>query len=281
MSQEPSMIYDDRRPVLLFDSGLGGLSVLREARIHMPYRSFIYIGDDAGFPYGDWGEASLKSHIISLFGWLMERYDPCLCILACNTASTLVLNDLRRIFSHCPFVGTVPAIKPAAEQTFSGVVAVLATPGTVKRAYTKDLISAYAHQCTVRLVGSATLAGWAEDYLRSGEVDRERVRAETAPCFIERGGKYTDIVVLACTHYPFLINIFRKVAPWPVDWLDPAEAIVRHAASLLPCYVSEPSDEEVENLPLTTGTDLAYFTSRRADLATVRLLRGFGLQCDW
>jgi len=275
------MMYDDNRPVLLFDSGLGGLSVLREARIHMPYRSFIYIGDDAGFPYGDWGEESLKSHIISLFGWLMERYNPCLCILACNTASTLVLSDLRRTFTSCPFVGTVPAIKPAAEQTLSGVVAVLATPGTVKRAYTKDLISAYAHQCTVRLVGSAKLAGLAEDYLRSGEVDSERVRAETAPCFIERNGKYTDIVVLACTHYPFLVNIFRKVAPWPVDWLDPAEAIVRHAATLLPPTPIEQEENGAETLPLTMGADLAYFTSRRADLATVRLLRGFGLQCDW
>jgi len=274
-------IYQDNRPVLLFDSGLGGLSVLREARIHMPYRSFVYIGDDGAFPYGDWEEAGLKEHIVSLFGRLMKRYDPCLCIIACNTASTLVLGDLRAHFPHQPFVGTVPAIKPAAEQTFSGIVAVLATPGTVKRAYTKDLISAYAHQCTVRLVGSAKLAGLAEDYLRCGAVDLECIRAETAPCFIERGDKYTDIVVLACTHYPFLVNIFRKVAPWPVDWLDPAEAIVRHAVSLLPPLALMQGEDGVETLPLTMGTDLAYFTSQRADLATVRLLRGFGLQCDW
>jgi len=271
-------IHEDNRPVLLFDSGLGGLSVLREARIHMPYRSFVYIGDDAGFPYGNWEEDLLKNHIISLFDWLIARYDPCLCLLACNTASTLVLGDLRRIFPACPFVGTVPAIKPAAEQTLSGVVAILATPGTVKRAYTKDLISAYAHQCTVRLVGSATLAAMAEDYLRARAVDHEAIRAETAPCFIERDGKYTDIVVLACTHYPFLVNLFRKVAPWPVDWLDPAEAIVRHAASLLSADVHE---GDIETLPLTTQPDLAYFTSQRADLATMRLLRGFGLHCDW
>jgi len=270
---------DDNRPVLIFDSGLGGLSVLREARIHMPYRSFIYVGDDRAFPYGDWDETSLKSHIVSLFDTLLTRFHPALCIVACNTASTLVLNDLRKSFPFCSFVGTVPAIKPAAEQTLSGVVAVLATPGTVKRTYTKDLIATYAHQCTVRLVGSASLAGLAEEYMRGHKIDYERIRAETAPCFIERGGKYTDIVVLACTHYPFLINIFRKVAPWPVDWLDPAEAIVRHAASLLVPIAQDQSD--LETLPLTTAPDLAYFTSQRADLETVRLLRGFGLYCDW
>jgi len=272
-------LYEEPRPILMFDSGLGGLSVLREARIHMPYRSFVYVADDAAFPYGDWEEDRLKRHILSLFSSLIERYDPCLCLLACNTASTLVLRDLRRIFPDTPFVGTVPAIKPAAEQTLSGIVAVLATPGTVKRAYTKDLISAYAHQCTVRLVGSNHLAKMAEDYLLGKDIDYEHIRAETAPCFIERGGKYTDIVVLACTHYPFLVNIFRKTAPWPVDWLDPAEAIVRHAASLLAPIVQ--TQEDMETLPLTSAPDLAYFTSRRADLATVRLLRGFGLNCDW
>jgi len=272
-------MVQDNRPVLIFDSGLGGLSVLREARIHMPYRSFVYVGDDHAFPYGDWDETRLKSHIVALFGSLLTQFNPALCIIACNTASTLVLGELRRTFPAIPFVGTVPAIKPAAEQSFSGIVAVLATPGTVKRAYTKDLISAYAHQCTVRLVGSAILAAIAEDYLRGHEVDYDRIRAETAPCFIERGGKYTDIIVLACTHYPFLVNIFRKVAPWPVDWLDPAEAIVRHAASLLPPITH--CDNDIETLPLTTAPDLAYFTSHRADLETVRLLRGFGLQCDW
>jgi len=272
-------MHDNTRPVLLFDSGLGGLSVLREARLHMPYRSFVYVGDDGAFPYGNWEEAQLANHIVSLFDQLIERYDPCLCILACNTASTLVLGDLRKHFPGCPFVGTVPAIKPAAEQTLSGIVAVLATPGTVKRAYTKDLISAYAHQCTVRLVGSTILAELAENYLRGHTVDYESIRAETAPCFIERNGKYTDIVVLACTHYPFLVNIFRKVVPWPVDWLDPAEAIARHAASLLSPVTH--AQDDIETLPLTTAPDLAYFTSQRTDLETMLLLRGFGLQCDW
>jgi len=263
----------DLNPVLFFDSGIGGLSVLREARLHMSQQPFVYIADDGGFPYGRWEEEGLRARILSLFDWLIDRYKPCLCVIACNTASTLSLRDLRRRFPHLAFVGTVPAIKPAAEQTFSGIISVLATPSTVERAYTRDLISSYARQCYVRLVGSSKLAQVAEDYLRGGQVDHEMVRAETASCFVERYGKYTDIVVMACTHYPFLINIFRKTAPWPVDWLDPAEAIARHAASLLP----SPNEAAVSSAQL----DLAYFTSQRSDFATRRLLQGFGLVCDW
>lgn len=259
------------RPVLFFDSGIGGLSVLREARIVMPDRHFIYVADDAGFPYGTWDEDALRERILILFEWLIRRYDPELCIVACNTASTLVLADLRRHFSSVPFVGTVPAIKPAAEQTLSGIISVLATPGTVKRAYTRDLIASFAQQCQVRLVGSESLAMIAEGYLRGMDIDYELVRREIAGCFIEKSNGRTDIVVLACTHYPFLINVFRKVAHWPVDWLDPAEAISRRAASLL-----TPLSEQ-----MAPSADLAFFTSQTSDFATRRLLHGFGLQCDW
>ena len=154
-------------------------------------------------------------------------------MIPCNTASTLALGDLRAAYPATPFVGTVPAIKPAAERTRSGLVSVLATPGTVKRAYTRDLIQSFAAQCHVRLVGSQNLARMAEDYIRGEALADEAVLAEIAPCFVEMDGRRTDIVVLACTHYPFLANIFRRLAPWPVDWLDPAEAIARRALSLL------------------------------------------------
>ncbi|TIP35794.1 MAG: glutamate racemase, partial [Mesorhizobium sp.] len=163
---------------------------------------------------------------------------------------------------------TVPAIKPAAERTRSGLVSVLATPGTVKRQYTRDLISKWAQKCHVRLVGSDRLAALAEIYMREGFVDEEAVRAEIAPCFIEHDGQRTDIVVLACTHYPFLANRMRKTAPWPVDWIDPAEAIARRAMSLLQ-PIGEPSGE--------TEPDIALFTSGKVDFATRRLIQGFGL----
>jgi glutamate racemase len=183
-----------------------------------------------------------------------------------------VLADLRAAYPDTPFVGTVPAIKPAAERTRSGLVSVLATPGTVKRQYTRDLIRQWAAKCYVRLVGSTSLAALAETYMREGFVDEEAVRGEIAPCFIEQDGKRTDIVVLACTHYPFLVNRMRKTAPWPVDWLDPAEAIARRALSLLA------EREPVERRETPHGSpDLAIFTSGRPDFATRRLMQGFGL----
>lgn len=256
------------RPVLFFDSGIGGLTVLREARVLMPGRRFVYVADDAAFPYGAWEETALRERIVDLFGDLLRRFDPELSVIACNTASTLAIDALRKAFPGHPFVGTVPAIKPAAERTRSGLVSVLATPGTVKRQYTRDLIARWAQKCHVRLVGSVNLAGLAETYMREGYVDEEAVGREIAPCFIEKDGKRTDIVVLACTHYPFLVNRMRKTAPWPVDWIDPAEAIARRALSLL----SERADEA--EVP---AADLAVLTSGRPDAALKRLMHGFGL----
>jgi glutamate racemase len=259
------------RPILVFDSGIGGLTVLREARVLMPDRRFVYVADDAGFPYGGWEEGALKGRIVALFGDLLARHQPEIAIIACNTASTLVLEDLRRAYPSTPFVGTVPAIKPAAERTRSGLVSVLATPGTVKRAYTRDLIQSFATQCDVHLVGSQNLARMAEAHIRGEAVDDDAVRAEIAPCFIERDGRRTDIVVLACTHYPFMANVFRRLAPWPVDWLDPAEAIARRARSLLNVSGAEPEH----------GDDIAIFTSGQPDFSTRRLMQGFGLRAEW
>lgn len=253
--------------VLIFDSGIGGLTVLREARVLMPDRQFIYVADDAAFPYGDWDEAPLLAHMVELFGKLIERYKPEIIVIACNTASTLAISKLRETYPDENFVGTVPAIKPAAERTHSGLVSVLATPGTVKRQYTKDLISNYAAKCEVNLVGRTELAKHCEIYMRGGMIDEEAVRKEIMPCFIERDGKRTDIVVLACTHYPFLVNRMRKVAPWPVDWIDTSEAIARRSMSLLPRL-----DRHIEG-----DEDIAYFTSGEPDVVSKKLLRGFGL----
>ena len=259
----------DRRPVLVFDSGVGGLTVLREMRVLMPGRRFVYVADDAAFPYGPWDEAELRTHIVALFGRLIADHAPELAVIACNTASTLVLDDLRRAYPGTPFVGTVPAIKPAAERTRSGLVSVLATPGTVKRQYTRDLISQWATKCHVRLVGSTELASLAETYMREGFVDEDAVREEIMPCFVDQDGRRTDIVVLACTHYPFLVNRMRKTAPWPVDWIDPAEAIARRAVSLL-------EKDKATVLP-NGAADFAVFTSGRPSFPTRRLMHGFGL----
>lgn len=253
--------------ILVFDSGIGGLTVLREARVLMPDRQFIYVADDAAFPYGDWEEPALLEHMTALFGQLIENWQPEIVVIACNTASTLAIEHLRDVYPDQAFVGTVPAIKPAAERTRSGLVSVLATPGTVRRQYTRDLISDWASKVEVTLVGSTRLARLAETYMRGGLVDEEAVLAEILPCFQEKQGKRTDIIVLACTHYPFLVNRMRKMAPWPVDWIDTSEAIARRAASLI----------EARNLPEVTKDDVAVFTGGKPDALTAKLLRGFGL----
>lgn len=255
--------------VLVFDSGIGGLSVLKELRILLPSMRYIYVADDAGFPYGAWDEADLLLRMTRLFSKLIDTYHPGMIVIGCNTASTLAIEKLRETFPNQIFVGTVPAVKPAAERTHSGLVSVLATPGTVKRQYTRDLIKQYASKCHVRLVGSEKLAALAETYMRHGYVDEQAVKAEAAPCFVEHGDQRTDIVVLACTHYPFLVNRLRKTAPWPVDWIDTSEAIARRALSLCagPEFRARRPDE----------FDVAVFTSGQPAPEIIRLAGGFGL----
>ncbi|SQF95791.1 glutamate racemase [Bartonella quintana] len=259
----------NERPILFFDSGIGGLTVLREVRVLIPETQFIYVADDAGFPYGNWEENVLKNHILKVFTNLLTLYNPTLCVVACNTVSTLMMADLRKEFPHTLFVGTVPAIKLAAKQTKSGFISVLATPGTVKRAYTRELINSFAGQCHVQLVGSEKLAAFAEDYLRGKPIDLEELRNEILPCFFEQNGKYTDTIVLACTHYPFLINLFREQALWPVKWIDPAKAIAKHIRSLLP--------ERMYHKNTKKPKDFAFFTSQNITSSTKHLLKEFGL----
>jgi glutamate racemase len=219
-------------PVIVFDSGMGGLSVLRAIRERLPDNRFVYVADDAAFPYGDWDEAALRDHIVALIGELIGEHRPAAVVIACNTASTLVLPPLRERHA-IPFVGTVPAVKPAAEQTASGVISVLATPGTMKRDYTRDLIQKFAAERHVRLVGAPDLARIAEARMRGEPVDRHTLAGQIAPCFVEVEGRRTDIVVLACTHYPFLADIMSELAPWPVTWLDPAPAIAKRLVTVL------------------------------------------------
>jgi glutamate racemase len=218
--------------ILVFDSGIGGLSVAREVRAALPLADMVYVADDANFPYGDWQEPALTAHVVALVGDLIEQAQPAAVVIACNTASTLVLPTLRARHT-VPFVGTVPAVKPAAQATRSGLVSVLGTFGTMQREYTRALIEEHAGRCHVRLVGSAHLAPLAEAMMRGEAVDDAAIWAEIEPAFVERDGKRTDVVVLACTHYPFLVQRFRQLAPWPVSWIDPAPAIARRVASLV------------------------------------------------
>jgi glutamate racemase len=217
--------------ILVFDSGLGGLTVLREIERARPDATLVYVADDAFFPYGAQEEAALVARVVALIGSLIAEHAPDLAVIACNTASTLVLPQLREHYG-LPFVGTVPAIKPACAASRSKRVSVLGTQATVKREYTRALIRDFGQGCDVKLVGSARLAGIAEAALRGELIDEAAVAAEIAPCFVDEGGRRTDMVVLACTHYPLLQPWLTRLAPWPVAWIDPAPAIARRVVDL-------------------------------------------------
>ena len=218
--------------IVVFDSGVGGLTVYREVVRARPDARYIYVADDAGFPYGNQPEASLIARIVDVIGKAIEAHKPDLVVIACNTASVLALAELRAHYT-VPFVGTVPAIKPACAQSRSKRIAVLGTQATVSREYTKKLIREFAGDCDVVLVGSPRLATIAECELAGAPVADSEIAAEIATCFVDSDNRRTDTVVLACTHYPLLTERFRALAPWPVTWLDPAPAIARRVADLL------------------------------------------------
>jgi len=190
-------------------------------------------------------------------GELIAAHRPGLVVIACNTASTIVLPDLRRQFS-LPFVGTVPAIKPACSNSITKRISVLGTEATVAREYTRALIRDYAGDCQVTLVGSNKLAAYAEAELAGTPAADAALAAEIAPCFRDDGAR-TDTVVLACTHYPLLIDRLRRLAPWPVNFIDPAPAIARRVGDLLgPALPGE-----------RAGTTRTIFTSGRAPTAAL------------
>jgi glutamate racemase len=252
--------------ILVFDSGLGGLTVLREVVKARPDAHYVYVADDAFFPYGHHGEDEIVARVVPLIGELIAAHAPDLVVIACNTASTLVMSHLREAY-RLPFVGTVPAIKPACASSKTRRVSVLGTRGTVQREYTRALIRDFGQGCEVTLVGSADLASLAEAALSGDEVGDEAISAELAPCFVGNSQRArTDTIVLACTHYPLLMDRLVRLAPWPVDWIDPAPAIARRVADLL-----GPSGLETDR----AGPEM-IFTSGRPHTLSRALMPFFG-----
>jgi glutamate racemase len=250
--------------ILVFDSGVGGLSVAREIMKALPGAGIDYLADAAVFPYGELKPDVLVDRVVGLMDKALAEVDPAALVIACNTASTLVLPPLRARFA-LPVVGTVPAIKPAAAASRSRLVSVLATPGTVKRDYTFDLIARYGGDCAFTLVGSHALAGLVERSLAGYVVPDADIWAEIAPCFVEHEGRRTDSVVLACTHYPLVVDRLKRLAPWPVDWIDPAEAIARRVVTVTAGAATDPDGEAPTHRFRSTGA-----------LPPARLLAGFG-----
>jgi glutamate racemase len=240
--------------ILVFDSGLGGLTVLREIVRARDDAHYVYVADDTFFPYGHHSEEAIIGRVVPLIGELIARHRPDIVVIACNTASTLVMPHLRDRYK-VPFVGTVPAIKPACAASRTKRVSVLGTKGTVQREYTRTLIRDFAQGCEVTLVGSAELASLAEAALSGGVVSDEQISAELKPCFVgatEDPSRRTDTIVLACTHFPLLLDRLGLLAPWPVDWIDPAPAIARRVTNLLGTPASE-AGEKTAQMIFTSG----------------------------
>lgn len=252
----------DPGPLLFFDSGVGGLSVVAPARALLPTAPIVYAADSAGFPYGTRTEADIAARVPALLGRLVERYRPRLVVIACNTASTIALPAVRAALD-LPVVGTVPAIKPAAAASRSRVIGVLGTEATVRQPYVDDLTARFARDCTVVRHGSAALVELAEAKLRGEGVDAEAVRAAVAPL---AGVTGLDTVVLACTHFPLLAEELRAALPG-VGFVDGGPGIARRIAHLT----------AEQNWP-EAASGIAVFTAlTQRERALAPALAGWGL----
>lgn len=255
----------DNRPLLFFDSGVGGLSVLAPARALLPDAPLVYAADSAGFPYGTRSEAEIAARVPALLGRLAERYKPRLIVIACNTASTIALAHVRAALD-VPIVGTVPAIKPAAELSRTRVIGVLGTQATVRQPYVDDLTARFAADCTVLRHGSAELVELAEGKLRGAVADPARYRAVLDGLFTQPGGERIDVIVNACTHFPLVVEELAAAAPSPVQFVDGGPGIARRIAHLT----------AGQDWPSAPVPGIAVFTGE-ADPALTGALARYGL----
>ena len=217
-------------PLLFFDSGVGGLSVLRPTRKLLPNAPIVYFADSAGFPYGERSEEDIAARVPALLARAVEQYAPRLAVIACNTASTIALDHARAALD-IPVVGTVPAIKPASELSKRRVIGVLGTQATVRQPYVDDLAARFAADCTVIRHGSPELVALAEAKLAGKKIGFEAVRAAALPLFEAPRGEDVDVIVLACTHFRLLDTELRSAFPG-VELVDGAKGIARRIAFL-------------------------------------------------
>jgi glutamate racemase len=255
------------RPLLIFDSGIGGLSVLGAIRASLPGAPIVYAADSAFYPYGTKRAAEIDARVPALLGRLAERFDPELVVIACNTASTIALDTVRAALD-LPIVGTVPAIKPAAEVSRTRVIGVLGTEATVRQPYVDRLSEEFAADCTVIRHGSAELVDLAEAKLRGEATDPEAYAAILDGLFSQPGGERIDTIVLACTHFPLVEAELAAAAGRPLRFVDGKEGIARRTAYL--------TRERV--WPGAPGEGRALFTGRGTDIEAYRAgLASFGL----
>ena len=215
-------------PVLVFDSGVGGLSVAAEIRRRLPGLPLHYLMDSAGFLYGNKDDDTLIERVLKVCGDAVAQQQPRMLVVACNTASTLVLPALRAALD-IPVIGVVPALKVAAQASYGGNIGLLATPATVNRSYTDNLIREFAAGCRVRRLGSTELVQWAEDWVGFGR--EPAALLEHLDSWLMQPEPVSH-VVLGCTHFPLLRPMLERL--WPsVVWVDSGEAIARRVEQLL------------------------------------------------
>ena len=239
---------------LIFDSGIGGLSIADEIRRRIPDCRLFYVADNAFFPYGIQEEPVLIQRLLELLPHLEQYARPDIIVIACNTASTVVLDPLRAQ-TRTPIIGVVPAIKPAAEQSRNQCIGLLATPGTIKRSYVQRLIDNFASHVQVIKVGSAELVHQAENKLRGLDVDQAVIARELAPLL--QATPVPDLVVLGCTHFPFLRQELLARLPPDIRLIDSGDAIARRAVSLLQDMQPSPAALQTNEFLFTAETENA------------------------
>jgi glutamate racemase len=242
---------DPSSPILLFDSGLGGLSVLRAVREHLPDAPVIYAADFAGMPYGEKTEAQVAARVAGLLGRLAERFHPRLICIACNTASTIALGMVRDVL-EVPIVGTVPAIKPAAEMTRTGTIGLLGTAATIRQAYVDKLEAEFATGKRLLRHAAPELVDAAELKLRGGTADPAVFTRAAEGLLRQPGGADIDTVVLACTHFPLVQDELDRAFGGKVQFIDGAQGIARRIAYLTR---GQSFDRQGEDFAIVTGDD--------------------------
>ncbi|MDN6318516.1 MAG: glutamate racemase [Marinobacter sp.] len=222
------MSIPDAPRILIFDSGVGGLSVAACVHEAMPHVSIVYLADNAAFPYGDQPDSVVIERCCTLISGALEQYPCDAIVIACNTASTIALPHLRDT-TDVPVVGVVPALKPAAMKTLNRRIGLLATPATVRRPYINQLIEEFAAGCQIARVGHPGLVQWAEGLARGLAVPQ----AELDDAVVGLRDSAVDTVVLGCTHYPLLLDSLKASLPQVKFWVDSGEAIARRVEFLL------------------------------------------------
>jgi len=255
-------------PILLFDTGVGGLTVHDALRKIAPDLPVIYAADYAGIPYGEKTEAEVAARVAGLLGRMAERYQPRLACIACNTASTIALGMVREVL-EIPIVGTVPAIKPAAALTRTGAIALVGTKATIRQAYVDDLEARFAGDKTLLRIAAPELVDLAEGKLRGKAVSDEPIRHIAARLNAMADGATVDTIVLACTHFPLLREEFAEVFGASAQLIDGADGIARRIVSLLPG--SDAKRASPDRFVVTGPADKAN------DLQSALASRGFGV----